>query len=136
MTTPGEIRRQALAILESHWDAALQATLPHPLQYPHRWLWDSCFHAIAWAALGRPEGLVELSSVLGSSVPFQAWDFTVATGKSLAGPGLTMQKLAYQCLATHHASGATTVMTMRSLPATSRNRTPPLARTGTASVKP
>jgi hypothetical protein len=69
MTTPGEIRRQALAILESHWDAALQATLPHPLQYPHRWLWDSCFHAIAWAALGRPEGLVELGSVLGSALP-------------------------------------------------------------------
>ena len=49
----------------------------------------------------------DLSSVPGSSVPFQAWDFTFASGKSLAGPGLTMHKLAYQWLATHHATGAT-----------------------------
>ena len=63
------LRREALAILEVHWDPALRATLPHPLQYPHRWLWDSCFHAIAWAALGRPEGLVEVGAVLGSALP-------------------------------------------------------------------
>lgn len=67
--TPDDLRREALAVLESHWDPSLRCTLPHPLQYPHRWLWDSCFHAIAWAALGRPEGMVELGSVLGSALP-------------------------------------------------------------------
>ena len=49
----------------------------------------------------------DLASVLGSSVPFQAWDFTVASAKSLAGPALTMHKLAYRWLNTHHASGTT-----------------------------
>ena len=32
-------------------------------------------------------------------MPYQAWDFTVASAKSLAGPALTMHKLAYQWLA-------------------------------------
>ncbi len=44
----------------------------------------------------------DLAPVLGSTVPFQAWDFTVASEKSLAGPALTMRTLAYQWLATHH----------------------------------
>ncbi|MGO9875961.1 MAG: hypothetical protein ACLPVY_19455 [Acidimicrobiia bacterium] len=44
----------------------------------------------------------DLASVLGSTVPYQAWDFTVASEQSLAGPALTMHKLAYQWLATHH----------------------------------
>ena len=44
----------------------------------------------------------DLASVLGSTVPFQAWDFTVASAKSLAGPALTMHTLAYKWLATHH----------------------------------
>jgi hypothetical protein len=46
----------------------------------------------------------DLASVLGSTVPFQAWDFTVASANSLAGPALTMHKLAYQWLATHHVA--------------------------------
>ena len=44
----------------------------------------------------------DLAPVLGSTVPFQAWDFTVASGKSLAGPALTMRTLAYQWLVSHH----------------------------------
>jgi hypothetical protein len=44
----------------------------------------------------------DLAPVLGSTVPFQAWDFTVASAKSLAGPALTMHTLAYQWLASHH----------------------------------
>jgi hypothetical protein len=46
----------------------------------------------------------DLKSVLGSTVPYQAWDFTVASAKSLSGPGQTMHKLAYQWLTTHHAA--------------------------------
>ena len=49
----------------------------------------------------------DLASVLGSTVPFQAWDFTVASAKSLAGPALTMHKLAYQWLDTHHVANRT-----------------------------
>jgi len=48
----------------------------------------------------------DLASVLGSSVPFQAWDFTVASKRSLAGPALTMRELAYQWLDTHHVASA------------------------------
>ena len=50
----------------------------------------------------------DLASVLGSTVPYQAWDFTVASAKSLAGPALTMRKLAYQWLATHHVASTAT----------------------------
>jgi hypothetical protein len=50
----------------------------------------------------------DLKPVIGATaIPYQAWDFTVASGKSLATPALTMHKLAYQWLATHHASGST-----------------------------
>ncbi|HUX03985.1 MAG TPA: hypothetical protein VMV53_03640 [Acidimicrobiales bacterium] len=48
----------------------------------------------------------DLASVLGSTVPYQAWDFTVASALSIAGPALTMHKLAYQWLATHHRPAA------------------------------
>jgi hypothetical protein len=44
----------------------------------------------------------DLAPVLGSTVPYQAWDFTVASEQSLAGPALTMHTLAYQWLASHH----------------------------------
>ena len=44
----------------------------------------------------------DLTSVIGSTEPYMAWDFTVASEKSLSGPALTMHKLAYGWLATHH----------------------------------
>ena len=44
----------------------------------------------------------ELAPVLGSTVPYQAWDFTVADAQSLAGPALTMHNLAYQWLGSNH----------------------------------
>jgi hypothetical protein len=33
------------------------------------WLWDSCFHAIAWSRLGDPRGVEELESVLSAQLP-------------------------------------------------------------------
>ncbi len=45
----------------------------------------------------------DLKPVLGTSTPYQAWDFTVASAKSLSGPALTMRTLAYQWLTSHHA---------------------------------
>jgi hypothetical protein len=44
----------------------------------------------------------DLHSVLGSTIPYQAWDFTVASAHSLAGPALGMRELAYTWLGTHH----------------------------------
>ena len=44
----------------------------------------------------------DAAAVIGSTEPYMAWDFTVASEKSLAGPALTMHKLAYGWLAKHH----------------------------------
>ena len=55
----------------------------------------------------------DLAPVLGSTMPYQAWDFTVASTESLAGPALTMRQLAYRWLATNH------------LPMAGRPRVPP-----------
>ncbi len=44
----------------------------------------------------------DLAAQLGSTVPYQAWDFTVASALSLAGPALVMRALAYQWLTTNH----------------------------------
>jgi hypothetical protein len=33
------------------------------------WLWDSCFHAIAWSSLGDPRGVTELENVLSLQLP-------------------------------------------------------------------
>ncbi|MBL7501528.1 hypothetical protein I6A84_37415 [Frankia sp. CNm7] len=43
--------------------------VPNPTVYPHLWLWDSCFHAISWAALGDPRAPVELASCLDAQLP-------------------------------------------------------------------
>jgi hypothetical protein len=40
----------------------------------------------------------DLASVLGDTVPYEAWDFTVASAQSLAGPALSMRTQAYQWL--------------------------------------
>ena len=44
----------------------------------------------------------DLASVLAGAVPYQAWDFTVASEQSLSGPARTMHTEAYQWLATNH----------------------------------
>lgn len=38
--------------------------MPHPTTYPWQWLWDSCFHAVAWAHLGDERGATELAAAL------------------------------------------------------------------------
>ncbi len=58
------IRRRALAVLEAAWDPQRRYCFPNRTVYPHLWLWDSCFHAIAWAALGDSRGVTELGSAL------------------------------------------------------------------------
>jgi len=41
---------------------------------------------------------VQLHSLLGSATPYMAWDFTVASEMSIAGPALTMRAQAYKML--------------------------------------
>lgn len=43
--------------------------VPNQTVYPHQWLWDSCFHAVVWAALGDDRGLTEIASALETQDP-------------------------------------------------------------------
>jgi hypothetical protein len=43
--------------------------MPNRRKYPWPWLWDSCFHAIAWSGLGDPRGVRELETVLSLQLP-------------------------------------------------------------------
>jgi Glycosyl hydrolase family 63 C-terminal domain len=58
------VRAGALRVLQASWREADGFCPPNPDVYPHLWLWDSCFHAIAWSALGDPRGGRELGSCL------------------------------------------------------------------------
>jgi len=63
------VRAGALGVLRSSWLEADGFCPPNPEVYPHQWLWDSCFHAIAWSALGDgARGLRELTSCLGGQL--------------------------------------------------------------------
>lgn len=50
-------------MLEAHWTSHGYC-VPNPGTYPWLWLWDSCFHAITWAALEDERAAVELDAVL------------------------------------------------------------------------
>lgn len=57
-----EVIERSRAILRAHWRDGY--CVPNPRTYPYLWLWDSCFHAVAWAAVGEPDrALTELRSV-------------------------------------------------------------------------
>lgn len=63
-SAPRSLRLRAAAVMEDHWRAA-GYTSPNLTTYPWQWLWDSCFHALVWSALGRPErSLAELDAAL------------------------------------------------------------------------
>ncbi len=58
----GDVVTRSREILHAHWHDGY--CVPNPGTYPYLWLWDSCFHAIAWAAVGEPDrALTELRSV-------------------------------------------------------------------------
>lgn len=48
------LRAAARSVLEVNWRPE-GYTVPNADVYPFQWLWDSCFHAIAWADLGEPQ---------------------------------------------------------------------------------
>ena len=57
-----ELTLAARSVLEAAWQPSGYSS-PNRSVYPWMWLWDSCFHAIVWAALGDERALVELESV-------------------------------------------------------------------------
>jgi hypothetical protein len=70
-TLPGvaEVAGRARAVLEHNWVPAGYTT-PHTGTYPFAWLWDSCFHAVAWVALGEPaRAVAELTHVFRTQDP-------------------------------------------------------------------
>ena len=48
-----ELQQAASRILDEAWQPDLSCCVPNPWTYPHLWLCDSCFHSMAWAALGE-----------------------------------------------------------------------------------
>jgi hypothetical protein len=71
---PADQRRESVdaacrRILERNWVATPGFTMPNRRKYPWLWLWDSCFHAIAWSSLGDRRGVEELESVLSLQLP-------------------------------------------------------------------
>jgi hypothetical protein len=59
-----QVKSAALAVLEAAWRDDRGYCLPNADVYPHMWLWDSCFHSIAWASLHDQRGAVELGHAL------------------------------------------------------------------------
>lgn len=65
--SPEAVRSTSRRILEAAWRELPDGSgfcVPNPTTYPWQWLWDSCFHAVAWTALGDDRGVRELASVL------------------------------------------------------------------------
>jgi hypothetical protein len=64
LARPADLARRARAVLTDHWRPP-GFCVPHPDVYPVLFCWDSCFHVVAWAALGEGERATsELRSVL------------------------------------------------------------------------
>ena len=62
-TSAAELRARAAAVLDAHWTEHGYC-VPNPTTYPWQWLWDSCFHALVWAAVDDERAVVELASCL------------------------------------------------------------------------
>jgi glucosylglycerate hydrolase len=58
-----QLRSEAYKILESAWRPKPGYCVPHATVYLHLWLWDSCFHSIAWASLRDGRALREVEAV-------------------------------------------------------------------------
>lgn len=63
------VRSGAARVLDRAWNGSLGYCRPNRHSYPHLWLWDSCFHAIAWFALGDARGSRELEAVFVGQLP-------------------------------------------------------------------
>jgi hypothetical protein len=63
------VRTGATRVLDRAWNESAGYCRPNRRSYPHLWLWDSCFHAIAWFALGDVRGSRELEAVFVGQLP-------------------------------------------------------------------
>ncbi len=61
-----QVKSRALHVLESSWSDDRGYCWPNPDVYPHMWMWDSCFHSIAWSSLNDSRALIELAHVMRS----------------------------------------------------------------------
>jgi len=50
-------------VLDQAWRNEPGFASPNPRRYPWQWLWDSCFHAIAWSAMRDVRALTEMESL-------------------------------------------------------------------------
>jgi hypothetical protein len=55
--------------LERNWVQEHGFTMPSRRKYPWQWLWDSCFHAIAWSAIGDARCRTEMESLFALQLP-------------------------------------------------------------------
>jgi hypothetical protein len=74
LNAPAEERRALLDVesrraLERNWVAQPGFSMPNRRKYPWQWLWDSCFHAIAWSALGDARCRAELECLFSLQLP-------------------------------------------------------------------
>jgi Mannosylglycerate hydrolase MGH1-like glycoside hydrolase domain len=67
--TATEIRDASRRVLEGTWVPSVGFSMPNARQYPWQWLWDSCFHSIAWSGLGDSRCVTELESILALQLP-------------------------------------------------------------------
>lgn len=64
-----DLTSRAGAVLEAHWREP-GFCVPHADVYPVRFLWDSAFHVVVWAALDRPERAhTELATIFATATP-------------------------------------------------------------------
>jgi hypothetical protein len=63
------VRTGAARVLNQAWDDGVGYCRPNRRSYPHLWLWDSCFHSIAWFAIGDARGTSELDAVFEGQLP-------------------------------------------------------------------
>ncbi len=63
------LETHAREVLENAWDDERGYCFPNRRSYPHLWLWDSCFHSIAWSAVGDARALTELEAVFAGQLP-------------------------------------------------------------------
>src|ERR1700751_2920950 len=57
------VEAESRRALELNWVAQGGFTMPNRRKYPWQWLWDSCFHSIAWSAVGDARCISELESL-------------------------------------------------------------------------
>src|SRR6185437_11545410 len=75
-TRPDPVVRDASRVLERNWCTGRTSagrpfafTAPDIRKFPAQFYWDSCFHAIAWAAVDPRRARAELRTLLAAAEP-------------------------------------------------------------------